>query len=127
MAARDAKIGAVGAQQVRDLYKENKSQEAKDLANDYLKANVAGIALGAGAGLTSSGIKRVVGEGLIDSGKDFINRAVDNNFKGVGVDLLANTTLPFDKYLLSLDPRFKKASNTLSTLGSLYNSVTSIK
>ena len=97
------------------------------MANDYLKANVTGIALGASAGLASSGIKRVVGEGLIDSGKDLINHTVDNNFKGVGMDLFANTTLPFNKYVLSLDPRFKKTNNILHTLSSLYNNVTSVK
>lgn len=50
--ARDARIGAVGAQQVRDLYAEGKTEEAQDLAKQYTIANVTGIALGAGAGST---------------------------------------------------------------------------
>jgi hypothetical protein len=46
--AKDVRIGAVGAQQIRDLYKDGKTEEAQNLADKYYKANNAGIALGAG-------------------------------------------------------------------------------
>lgn len=48
-ASRDARIGALGADRVRELYKEGKDEEAKKLANTYLNANVSGIMSGAGA------------------------------------------------------------------------------
>ena len=50
--ARDARIGAVGVDQVRDLYKSDKQEDkelAKELNDRYLEANVAGIAGGATA------------------------------------------------------------------------------
>lgn len=50
--ARDARIGAVGVDQVRDLYKSDKQGDkelAKELNDRYLAANAAGIAGGATA------------------------------------------------------------------------------
>lgn len=50
--ARDARIGAVGVDQVRDLYKSDKQEDkelAKELNDRYLAANAAGIAGGATA------------------------------------------------------------------------------
>lgn len=47
--SRDARIGAVGAQQVRDLYNEDNDDLAKDLAQKYTLSNAAGIAIGGGA------------------------------------------------------------------------------
>ena len=51
-AARDARIGAIGADQVRSLYKEGKDKEANELANEYLNANISGIMSGISAGLS---------------------------------------------------------------------------
>ena len=57
--ARDAKIGAIGADQVRQLYKEGKDELAKKLAEDYLKANIAGIATGVGGAGTLTSISEI--------------------------------------------------------------------
>lgn len=57
--ARDAKIGAIGADQVRQLYKEGEDEQAKKLAEDYLKANVTGIAAGAGGAGTLTSISEI--------------------------------------------------------------------
>lgn len=57
--ARDAKIGAIGADQVRQLYKEGEDEQAKKLAEDYLKANVAGIATGIGGAGTLTSISEI--------------------------------------------------------------------
>lgn len=56
---RDAKIGAIGADQVRQLYKEGEDEQAKKLAEDYLKANVTGIAAGAGGAGTLTSISEI--------------------------------------------------------------------
>ena len=65
--ARDARIGAVGVDQIRDLYTSNKQEDkelAKELNDKYLSANVAGIALGATAAsaLTAGVVPTLVSE-----------------------------------------------------------------
>lgn len=65
--ARDARIGAVGADQVRDLYKSDKQEDkelAKELNDKYLAANAAGIGGGATAAsaLTTGVIPTLVSE-----------------------------------------------------------------
>ena len=59
--ARDARTGNVGAQMVRGLYNEGKTEEAQKLANDLLRANVAGISLATGAASTKPIIDLAVG------------------------------------------------------------------
>lgn len=44
--ARDARVGAVGAHQVRDAFDRGDSKEGQRLANQYLQANLVGIANG---------------------------------------------------------------------------------
>lgn len=51
--ARDARIGAIGAEPIRQLYWEGKTDEANQRAKELLKANTAGIALASGAASTS--------------------------------------------------------------------------
>lgn len=58
-AARDAKIGALGADVVRDLYKDGKTEEAKELSDTLLKANAAGIMTGIGGASTLSSISNI--------------------------------------------------------------------
>ena len=41
--SNDAKTGAVGAQQVRDLYNSENTEAAKNLAGQYFMANATGI------------------------------------------------------------------------------------
>lgn len=57
--ARDAKIGAIGADQIRQLYKEGEDEQAKKLAEDYLKANIAGIATGVGGAETLTSVSEI--------------------------------------------------------------------
>lgn len=47
--ARDARIGAVGAEPIREMYNNGQVEDAQRLAKQYLKANVAGIAAASGA------------------------------------------------------------------------------
>ena len=54
--ARDAKIGAIGAGQVRDLYAEGRDEEAKELAKNYTIANAVGIAGAAGTQAAVEGL-----------------------------------------------------------------------
>ena len=58
-AARDAKIGALGADVVRDLYKDGKTEEAKELSDTLLKADAAGIMTGIGGASTLSSISNI--------------------------------------------------------------------
>ena len=77
MAARDAKLGAIGAQQVRDLYSEGKNQEAQDLAKQYAKANTTGIALAGGAASTGL-LGDLMVTGATTAADTFIDGDVDN-------------------------------------------------
>lgn len=47
--ARDARIGAVGAEPIREMYNNEQAEDAQRLAKQYLKANIAGIAAATGA------------------------------------------------------------------------------
>lgn len=91
--ARDAKIGAIGADQVRQLYKEGEDEQAKKLSEDYLKANVAGIATGAGGAGTLSSISKIgvvptivteavsaVGGTVGAKAGEFAGKKIDNKF-----------------------------------------------
>ena len=91
--ARDAKIGAIGADQVRQLYKEGEDEHAKKLAEDYLKANATGIATGVGGAGTLTSISEIgvvptiitdaVGTagGVVGSKTgEFIGQQIDNKY-----------------------------------------------
>ena len=85
MAARDAKLGAVGVQQVRDLYSEGKNQEAQDLAKQYAKANTTGIALAGGA--TSTGL---LGDLMVTGATTAADTFIDGNIDNFGKNLSLN-------------------------------------
>lgn len=70
-AAKDAKVGAVGAEQVRQLYSEGKDDAAQNLAKIYTLANAAGIGTAAGANVYFS--------------NPFIKLATDTYFAGDGI------------------------------------------
>ena len=86
MAARDAKLGAVGAQQVRDLYSEGKNQEAQDLAKQYAKANTTGIALA--GGVASTGL---LGDLLVTGATTSADAFIDGDTENFGKNLVKNT------------------------------------
>ena len=67
--ARDARIGAIGAEPIRQLYWEGKTDEANQRAKELLKANTMGIALGAGAASSSllTDLLTTAGTTVIDS------------------------------------------------------------
>jgi hypothetical protein len=46
--ARDARIGAIGAEPIRQLYAEGETEKAQELSKQYAKANVAGITYATG-------------------------------------------------------------------------------
>lgn len=85
MAARDAKIGAVGAQQVRDLYSEGKNQEAQDLAKQYAKANTTGIALAGGAASTG-----LLGDLMVTGATTTADTFIDGDVDNFGKNLVKN-------------------------------------
>lgn len=85
MAARDAKIGAVGAQQVRDLYSEGKNQEAQDLAKQYAKANTTGIALAGGTASTG-----LLGDLMVTGATTTADTFIDGDVDNFGKNLVKN-------------------------------------
>lgn len=84
--ARDARIGAIGAEQIRELYNEGKTEEAQELAKQYAKANIAGMAMAAGAANTAG----LVGDLAITGVSTLADTAVEGNFKNSGKDFLKN-------------------------------------
>lgn len=87
MMARDAKLGAIGAQQVRDLYSEGKNQEAQDLAKQYAKANTTGIALAGGAASTG-----LLGDLMVTGATTAADTFVDGDVDNFGNNLVKNMT-----------------------------------
>ena len=85
MAARDAKLGAVGAQQVRDLYSEGKNQAAQELAKQYAKANTTGIALVGGAASTG-----LLGDLMVTGATTSADTFIDGDTENFGKNLLLN-------------------------------------
>lgn len=67
--ARDARIGAVGAQQVRDLYSSGNNELANDLAKKYTIANGIGIAGGAVTGVGAGSLGTGLAKGIDWFGK----------------------------------------------------------
>lgn len=88
MAARDAKLGAIGAQQVRDLYSEGKNQEAQDLAKQYAKANTTGIALAGGAASTG-----LLGDLLVTGATTSADTFIDGDTENFGKNLVKNAAV----------------------------------
>ena len=83
--SKDAKIGAIGAQQVRDLYSEGKNKEAQKLAQQYAKANTTGISLASGT-LSSSLISDLVlGEVLTAA-----DTLIEGDASNLGYNLVSN-------------------------------------
>ena len=87
MAARDAKLGAAGAQQVRDLYSEGKNQKAQDLAKQYAKANTTGIALAGGAASTG-----LLGDLMVTGATTAADTFIDEDTDHFGKNLAKNVT-----------------------------------
>ena len=85
LAARDARVGAIGAQQVRDLYSEGKNQEAQDLAKQYAKANTTGIALAGGA--ASAGL---FGDLMVTGSTTAADTFIDGDVENFGKNLIKN-------------------------------------
>lgn len=83
--ARDARLGAVGAQQVRDLYNEGKYEEAQELAKQYAKANTTGIALAGGAASTG-----LLEDLIITGATTTADTLLEGNVDSLGTDLLIN-------------------------------------
>lgn len=85
LAARDAKLGAVGAQQVRDLYSEGKNQEAQDLAKQYAKANTTGISLAGGVASAN-----LLGDLMVTGATTAADAFIDGDVKNFGKNLAKN-------------------------------------
>ena len=63
--SRDARVGAIGAGQIRQLYNQGKTEEAKELAKSYAKGTSLGIALGGIGGISlAHPILRAATEGV---------------------------------------------------------------
>ena len=84
--SRDARIGAIGAEPIRQLYREGKTEEAQELAKQYAKANIAGIAMAAGAANTAG----LVGDLAITGVSTLADTAVEENADNLPKDLATN-------------------------------------
>ena len=85
--ARDARIGAIGAEQIRELYDQGESERAQELAKQYAKANIAGMAMAAGAANTAG----LVGDLAITGVSTLADTAVEGNADNIVRDLGLNT------------------------------------
>lgn len=84
--SRDAKIGAVGAEPIRQLYSEGKTEQAQDLAKQYAKANIIGMTIAAGAANTTG----LVGDLAITGASTLADTAVEGNLNNLPKDLATN-------------------------------------
>ena len=84
--ARDARVGALGAQQVRDLYSEGKNEEAQKLAEQYAKANTTGISLAAGSVSPS-----LLGDLAITGATTLADTLIEGDTKNLGKNLVVNS------------------------------------
>lgn len=84
--SRDARIGAVGAEPIRQLYSEGKTEEAKELAKQYAKANIAGMTMTAGAANTAG----LVGDLAITGISTLADTAVEGNTDNFKKNLAIN-------------------------------------
>lgn len=94
--ARDARIGAIGAEPIRQLYWEGKTDEANQRAKELLKANIAGISLGAGA--ASSGL---LADLAVTAGTTGLDTVAEGNYKNLGKDLAKNAVLDILGHIIS--------------------------
>lgn len=83
--ARDARIGAIGAEPIRQLYWEGKTDEANQRAKELLKANTAGIALASGAASTS-----LLADLLTTAGTTVIDTIGDGDSKNLAKNVAKN-------------------------------------
>lgn len=74
--ARDAKVGAVGAGIVRQLYNEGKSEEAQEMAKNLSIAQGSALSLYGGASLLSAANNYLNGYKYYRFGKNILNRAL---------------------------------------------------
>lgn len=83
--ARDARIGAIGAEPIRQLYWEGKTDEANQRAKELLKANTAGIALASGAASSS-----LLADLLTTAGTTVIDTIGDGDSKNLAKNVAKN-------------------------------------
>lgn len=83
--ARDARIGAIGAEPIRQLYWEGKTEEANQRAKELLKANTAGIALASGAASSS-----LLADLLTTAGTTVIDTIGDGDSKNLAKNVAKN-------------------------------------
>ncbi len=109
--ARDARIGAIGAEPIRQLYWEGKTEDADRLAKELLQANTSGIALASGAASTSllADLGITAGTTVIDTiadGRDLGNNLAKNAIfdllgHGIGKTFRAISNLPIIRRMKS--------------------------
>ena len=83
--ARDARIGAIGAEPIRQLYWEGKTEEANQRAKELLKANTTGIALASGAASSS-----LLADLLTTAGTTIIDTLGDGDSKNLAKNVAKN-------------------------------------
>lgn len=83
--ARDARIGAIGAEPIRQLYWEGKTEEADQRAKELLKANTTGIALASGAASSS-----LLADLLTTAGTTVIDTIGDGDSKNLAKNVAKN-------------------------------------
>ena len=85
---RDARIGAVGAEPLREMYANGQSEEADKLAKQYIKANSAGIALAGGAASSN-----LLADLLVTAGTTGLDTVSEGNYNNLGKDLAKNAVM----------------------------------
>lgn len=108
--ARDARIGAVGAGPIRQLYKEGKTEEAQELAKQYAKANIAGMTMVAGAANPYG----IIGDLGITTVSTLADTAIEGNGKNLGKDLGTNLTFDLVGGTLQWLPKVIKGGKQLA-------------
>lgn len=84
--ARDARIGAIGVEPIRQLHREGKHEEAQELAKQYAKANIAGMTMAAGAANTAG----LVGDLAITGVSTLADTAAEGNTDNFTKNLATN-------------------------------------
>lgn len=95
--ARDARINAIGVDNIRDLHKDGKTEEANKLTNDLYKANIAGINFATGFSAkplinASVSTASTLAEAPLNSGETIVkDLAINTGLEALGYGL---TKLP---------------------------------
>ena len=127
--ARDAKIGAVGADQVRDLYSKGENELASEINKSYLGANATGIMsaplgtevltygpVAAGLRFGAGSAAGAVGSTALGAAGDYADKKLNTNFLGTTGRILGGFA-GFGAGMKATTPLLQRAAARNITLG----------